>query len=145
MGSVTHAEYELKKAGLFDEDSDYGGMLGKAALDIVKVFAEQGHSGGSAGIVRSVLHKLFAQEPLTPLTGDDDEWNDISEMSDNPCFQNKRCSRVFKDKKGNAYDVDGKVFVHPNGASYTSSESKTDVTFPYLPHTEYIDVPEDTE
>ena len=39
-----HAEYELRKAGLFDKDSDYGGMLGKAVMDIVKVFAKQGHS-----------------------------------------------------------------------------------------------------
>ena len=46
---VTYARDELQRAGLFDEDSDYGGMLGEGALELVKLFSTQGHSGMSAG------------------------------------------------------------------------------------------------
>ena len=35
----------------FDQDSDYEGMLGTAVYEIIKVFAQQGHSGASAEIV----------------------------------------------------------------------------------------------
>lgn len=57
--------------------------------------------------------------------------------------QNKRCSHVFKDKDGNAYDIDGKVFREPDGCCFTSKDSFVPVTFPYTPKTEYVDVPKD--
>ena len=38
---VDYAERELKLAGLFDKDADYGGMLGHAVLKMVKLFAEE--------------------------------------------------------------------------------------------------------
>ena len=41
-GLVSHAEAELRKAGMFDADADYNGMIGKAVMDLVKVFADQG-------------------------------------------------------------------------------------------------------
>ena len=64
---VKHAEFELKKAGLFDKDSDYDGQLGEATLELIKVFADQGHSGMSANMVRELFRKLSSFEPLTPL------------------------------------------------------------------------------
>lgn len=49
MSNLTdYAKDELTRAGLFDKDSDYDGMLGTAALEIIEVFAKQGHSGMSA-------------------------------------------------------------------------------------------------
>lgn len=50
-GLCQHAKRELQLAGLFDQDSDYEGMLGTAVYEIIKVFAQQGHSGASAEIV----------------------------------------------------------------------------------------------
>jgi len=50
----------LKSRGLFDGDSDYGGMLGKAVLELVKIFSEQGHSGFSAGLTKEMFYRLLA-------------------------------------------------------------------------------------
>lgn len=136
-----HAHKELQIAGLFDKDSDYEGALGEAVMKLIKVFADEGHSGFSAGMAISVFEKVCRFEPLTPLTGADDEWMDIAEYGDgSPCWQNIRCGHVFKDKNG-AYDIDGKIFREPNGACFTNSESRTPVTFPYTPTRVYVDVP----
>tara|TARA_Y100000296_G_C5133042_1_gene236621 strand:+ start:127 stop:447 length:321 start_codon:yes stop_codon:yes gene_type:complete len=75
---VEYAKQELEAAGLFDKDSDYDGMLGTAALELVEVFAKQGHSGFSASIVTSLVNKLFKYEPLGPLTGEDYEDEDLN-------------------------------------------------------------------
>ena len=95
MSLVEHATKELTLAGLFDADSDYHGMLGTAALDIVKLFASQGHSGMSASIVTELVGRLMRFEPLTPLTYGPEEWIDQSVRSDSPLWQNIRKSDVF--------------------------------------------------
>lgn len=139
---IQHAEQELKIAGLFDEHSDYGGELASAALEIVKVFSEQGHSGLSAAVTIDIVKKLVAYQPLTPLTGNDDEWSLIhDDRTDNkPIYQNKRDSSVFKEN-GIAYKYNGKIFREPNGVCYTNGDSRVNIEFPYVPKTEYVDVP----
>lgn len=61
---IEHANKELTRVGLFDEDSDYAGMLGKAAIELITTFANQGHSGYSAQMVRELFHKLSNFEEL---------------------------------------------------------------------------------
>jgi len=83
-------------------------------LVLVDAFGESGQSGGSAPFtarrISKVLEKLFAFKPLSPLTGEDSEWNDVSHLGDDPVFQNNRCSHIFKGMNGVAYDIDGYVF-----------------------------------
>jgi hypothetical protein len=135
MGNLrNHAETELALAAA--GDTLYGEHLPKAVLELVDCFAAQGHSGMSAGICLRLFAKVAAYEPLSPLTGADDEWNEIGMGR----FQNKRCSRVFKDG-GRAYDVEGRVFRTPDGGCYTNHDSRVDVEFPYWPKTEYVAVP----
>lgn len=55
---IDHATKELTKAGLFDKDSDYDGMLGDAALELITVFAGQGHSGMSAEMTTQLFERL---------------------------------------------------------------------------------------
>lgn len=106
-GLVAFARYELALAGLFDDDSDYNGMLGNAALDIVRVFASQGHSGYSAAITADIAVRLMRYEPLTALTFEPDEWNDVSDMSGTPMWQNRRRSTTFSTDGGRTYyDID---------------------------------------
>ena len=80
---------------------------------------------------------------LTPLTGEDDEWIDQSEASSQPTWQNKRCYSVFKDADGKAYNSDGRVFRRPDGDAYTNGDSRVEITFPYTPTIEYVDVEAD--
>jgi hypothetical protein len=106
-GLVSYAQDELNRAGLFDEDSDYNGMLGNAALEIVKVFSKQGHSGFSAEVVTQLVEKLMRYEPLSPLTYEPSEWNDVSEASGAPMWQNRRKGTVFSTDGGKTYyDID---------------------------------------
>lgn len=106
-------------------------------LSLVSTFAEQGHSGMSAAYAIGALQKLVNFEPLTPLTGEDDEWNECGPG----LWQNRRCPSVFKEEDGQAYNIAGKVFVEPDGVAFTNSESRVPVTFPYTPKTEYVERP----
>lgn len=93
---VNYAQEELTRAGLFDPDSDYEGMLGEAALAIVTLFASQGHSGSSAAMVTDIVTRLMQYKPLTPLTYEPDEWIDQSEAcGGEPMWKNKRDFKVF--------------------------------------------------
>lgn len=140
MSMVDFAKEELIRAGLFDKDGDYGGMLGDAVLKMIEQFSEEGHSGFSAGMALSAFQRLARFEPLTPLTGEDDEWIDHGPNQGGMRWQNRRCGRVFKDEDGKCYDIEGKVFREPSGLTYTNFESRTPVVFPYTPKTEYVDV-----
>ena len=96
---------------------------------LLEVFSDEGHSGTSAPYTISLFRGLALFEPLGPLTGEDHEWNEVGGGT----FQNNRCSHVFKDADGTAYDSNGKVFLEPNGAAFTNSESRVNITFPYTP------------
>lgn len=136
MSLVEFARNELELAGFFKEDGPYGGLFGPAIMKMVEAFADEGHSGMSASIAIDLFRKVASYEPLLPLTGADDEWNETERGS----FQNRRCSHVFKDSDGRAYDIEGRIFREPNGVCYTSRDSRVYVTFPYTPKREYIDV-----
>ena len=107
-------------------------------MHMMEEFCDEGHSGMSANYALKILTKLMAYKPLTPLTGEDDEWNFL-EYGNDPHWQNKRYSKVFKDADGNAYNIEGKIFwewylgddYEAHKSYYTCSESRTPVTFPY--------------
>jgi hypothetical protein len=106
---LLHSEDELKRAGLFNKDADYEGMIAYAVMDLMKTFTNQGHSGFSAGMVREIFNKLSNWETLTPITSDPNEWNDVSEMSDQPFWQNKRNPCFFSQDGGKTWwDVNDK-------------------------------------
>lgn len=139
MALLDYAESELNLIGMTDDD-DMNGMMRKHLLHMVKEFADEGHSGFSASYALQCLQKLLRFKPLSPLTGEDDEWSEVSERSGYPHYQNKRCSSVFKEgKDGEAYDIDGKVFWEwckdedgkPYKSYYTCRDSRVPVTFPY--------------
>ena len=127
---------ELELAGLFDKDSDYNGMIGKAIKDLLLLFQKQRHSGFSASLSAEIFQKLIKGENLTPLKGTKEEWNNVGK----DLFQNKRNSAIFaKNNKGkDAYYLNGKVFIDKDGCGYTNSESTIFIKFPYMPKTEYI-------
>jgi hypothetical protein len=98
-----------------------------------------------------LLNQLVQGLPLTPLTGDDGEWLDVT-TEDAPAgeklFQNVRCSRVFKhttEAGVDCFDVEGRVFVRPNGEAFTNGESRVKVAFPYMPKTEFFKVEDEPE
>lgn len=138
-----HAEREFVAAGYtpLDQEQEDGPnkWVQESVLELLEVFARQGHSGFSAHYAVEMFRKLALYEPLVPLSGADDEWNEIGDG----VFQNNRCSHVFKDKdrfNGQAYDIKGRIFREPDGSCYTNIDSRVPVTFPYTPKSEYVDV-----
>jgi len=141
--TVLHAEREFLAVGYtpLDQEQENGPnkWIQENMLELLEVFDRQGHSGFSAPCAVEMFRKLALHEPLVPLFGDDDEWNQVGDG----VFQNNRCSHVFKDKdrfNGQAYDINGRIFREPDGGCYTSGDSCVPVTFPYTPKCEYVDV-----
>ena len=56
-----------------DEPDEMQDAIEENIIRILEVFAEAGHSGFSASYATNILNKLLRFEPLTPLTGADDE------------------------------------------------------------------------
>ena len=150
---IKHAKAEFRAAKWVDEDGEYTdemqGMICDHIIKLLEVFSDEGHSGTTAPYTVNVFKKLAMFEPIVPLTGEDWEWCEVSERMGSKCWQNKRCSKVFKDEDGRAYDIEGKVFWEwcrgivgeddePFKSYYTSRESRVYIEFPYTPHTEYV-------
>lgn len=137
--TLSHAKHELDLIGMTEDNPE--GMnreMRKNILTMVKTFSSQRHSGFSAGYAINILNKLLKHEPLSPLTGKADEWEDVTKYFDGkPTYQNKRYSSVFKSAKG-IFDNNGKVFIDKDGCSYTSKDSRVKVKFPYTPKKEYV-------
>ena len=144
---INHALSEFRAAGWTDENGVFEDRMQKdickSILDLLEVFAKEGHSGSSAPYAIDLFSKLAKFEPIVPLTGEDWEWAEVS----SGVFQNRRCSHVFKDLtqfNGQAYDTSAVVFydtrIDKNSKEYksyfTSKGSHQPITFPYTPKTE---------
>lgn len=150
-----HAQQEFRAAGWVDESGRYTdemqGWICDHVLKLLEVFADEGHSGSSAPYAINVFSKLAKFEPIAPLTGEDWEWNEVSDGADGVMYQNSRMGAVFKHgKDGKAYWLDGKVFwewFKDNDSEvfkshYTSRDSKVYIEFPWVkPESEYVFVP----
>lgn len=146
MSLIDHAHQEYRAAGYMDEHGKFNCKMQQLMCtqvdEILKLFSSHGHSGFSVNYAISMLTKLLKQEPLVPLTGEDWEWEDVSNHSGVKTYQNKRCSHVFKQAdrfNGQAYDINGKVFTK-DGSSFRNGDSFVRVVFPYTPTIEYVEV-----
>lgn len=150
---LEHVERELNIAGIVEDKSSPEGVkdnnwMRKHILNMTKEFIAANHNQSTAQVTIDILNVLFTLRPLTPLTGEDDEWEDQGiEFSDKLKYKNKRCMRVFKTTDNRVVDVEGKVFWEwlDDGRGekfksyYTNKDSWVDITFPYIPFTEYIE------
>ncbi len=144
MGSLKdYTIREFKACGWLKDDGSYKDemqeMICKNMLDIIKIFEKQGHTDLTGNYVISHLTQLLKYEPISPLTGEDSEWNNIN----NGKFQNKRCSHVFKDSKdGKAYDSEAIIFYHENDdgskSHFGSRDSIQFIEFPYTPKPTFV-------
>jgi len=141
--ALTFAKDELTRAGMFGKDSDYDGMVGHAVMNLIKAHAREGHSGQTNEMAIALFQKLATFTPLTPLTGEDDEWG-YDDFTGDGIRQNRRCSRVFQKSGRGTFILDRVIFKEPDGVCYSCEASVQPVTFPLtIPDTIYINVPED--
>jgi len=120
-------EWAKKELSRIEHDEDgVQDRMDANILELLEVLSKQGHSNFTANYVLNMFDRLSHFLPLTPLTGEDDEWNEYS--------QNKRCPTVFKDADGRAYNSDGKIFSNDGGKTwFTNKDSKVYISFPYMP------------
>lgn len=96
---VEHARTELERCGQTAEDPGYAASLVAA----IAAFASYGHSGGSASVAIEQLHTLLQFRTLSPLTSDPDEWEDRTEISSSPLWQNRRDPAAFSTDGGQTW------------------------------------------
>lgn len=100
-----------------------------------------------------ILNKLIDNKPLTALTGDPDEWNDVTDWGykdGGKHYQNNRCSAVFKDVLNNgleiAYWLDDESYSDDGGLTWYSRGGvlRKQITFPFeIPETKKVYVYDD--
>ena len=150
----THAMNEFRAAGWLDENDKYEDemqeMICNHVLALLDVFADEGHSGTTAPYAINLFSKLAKFDPIVPLTGEDWEWNEVSDGYKGKMYQNKRCSAVFKSADrhdGQPYYLDGKVFWEwyksdedgkMSKSYFTGGDSQVPIVFPYTPKSEYV-------
>lgn len=113
MSIISQAKEELRRINFGEEDT-------AVMIAILEKFFDQWDSGGAVHAVAPILQRCIAGKPLSPLTGDADEWNEVGDG----VYQNNRMGSVFKDPRFHggvlAYDID-------------AAEPRAAITFPYLP------------
>jgi hypothetical protein len=134
---IKHAEREFEVLGW--EDAPINNEMKKNIMELLEVFSKQGHSGFSANYCLGLFGILARFEPIGPITGKDSEWVEVAKG----LWQNIRCSHVFKEEDGKAYDINAVVFRSKDGCCFTNKDSRRFIEFPYTPNTEYVDAPEE--
>lgn len=118
---------------------------------LCNAFMESGQSGASAPYVAraisNAVEKLCLYQPLVALTGQEDEWTEISRG----IYQNKRNYAVFKNED-RAYYLDGIIWrdkkskicfsglVYKDSTFLQTIDNRVDIQFPIVPKEFYVDV-----
>lgn len=123
MSVIEFAKSEMDRAKFHPLERDL-------IIEMMESFFKRYDSGGAVWAMAPALEhlpvvkRLIACKPLTPLTGEEDEWNDVSESAGRTCWQSRRMPSVFREEDGEgkvwAYDIDA-----PSG--------RKAITFPYFP------------
>jgi len=165
-GSIGYAMFYFKKMANMSEDEakkefikdgykpieecedDPDKWIQEGTLKLLKIYL----NGYQDQKVIDYFYKLGKQEPISPIMCTDNEWSDVSDMSDGRVtFQNKRCGAIFKEGiNGKPYYLDAIIFTGQNGSSFTgnsvknyrneSIRSSQNIKLPFEPKSFYIDV-----
>ena len=120
-----HAQKEFDIMG-WPGDCELQTIICDHLIELLGALGGHGHSGTSHFYLLDLFEKLARFQPISPLTGEPDEWIEVTDI----LFQNKRDSEVFKED-GKAYWISGIIFEDADGCTYTNSESRVPVIFPW--------------
>lgn len=142
-----HAELEIKALMKGNPENPIKGME-KEIVALADAFGRSGQSGGSgpytASLLSQLVRELCMQQPVSPLTGEDDEWEEITESKEK-IFQNKRCGSIFKHEGDKCKYIEAIIFEDEEGHSFAGEvegifSAQGIKSFPFIPKTFYIDV-----
>lgn len=137
-------DYLLKMANEGPDDRPIIEDFVPEILSLIDKFGKSGQSGGSAPYyayaISETIKKLCLFQPISPITGEDWEWNDVTDG----LYQNRRCANLFKDKHS-AYYLDAIIFREESGCCFTGkvkgiSSRQYIKGFPFEPKSFYVDV-----
>lgn len=103
MGMTDWAENEVRivcdklRKDTEDRAQDYELGCYESALKAYKSLCEDGHSGLSFSITKSILNRLMNSQPLTPIEDTEDCWQPVGSYDTKRSFQCKRMYSLFKD------------------------------------------------
>ena len=133
MAMIDYAESELRKAGFFDKDSDYNGMIGPAVMKMIKQFAKERHSGWSAVVCLYLFERLAQFKPIQSIRNPmlNGEYVDQTKANGGKLmYQGTRLSTLFSEDGGKTwYDIELKL---PRWKRLLGIR-RAYVTFPYSP------------
>lgn len=109
---VEHAKRELKLSGETDEEYIAG------ILKVIQAFADAGHSGGSASVAIPTINELLQFHPLTPLTSNPAEWNEVGDG----VWQSVRNSEAFSTDVGVSYYLVSEMTPYYESDPYHATE-----------------------
>jgi hypothetical protein len=86
----------LELAGLFDKDSDYGGMVGEAVKKLLEIHQAEGHSGFSHIMVVTLFYKVAKGEALTLKYWQErfDEYQEMSRLNNAPLWTEENFIKI---------------------------------------------------
>lgn len=155
MSMTSWAEYEVKLACKKENPDwdgksfDYGCSCYQSALKAYKSLMEDGHSGFSFSVTKSILKRLLDELPLTPIEDTEENWSDITlpDEDGTVTYQCVRMSSLFKDVKkdgsvsyhdNNRYycqEIDDPKDTYTNGIAGKIVDELFPITMPYFPKT----------
>ena len=112
---VAHAKRELEMIGEEPE-------IIEGYLKMIQIFADMGHSGGSASVFIPTLNQLLQFKNLSPLTDKADDWIEVGPFM----WQNRRNSEAFSQDGGKTYTLisDHEKFGHAVLPVYPSEPNR---------------------
>lgn len=137
-----YVETELELAG-FGKNLDENSKKGKIRdflSKTVDLFLSQEHTFESRDECIYLLRRLLMRLPISPLTGEEEEWINHSTEG---FLTNKRCRTILKHiNTGEVVHCQAVVFRKNNGAFFTTDNSFRKVKFPYYPVVAYVELDE---
>ena len=148
------AEHEVELACMSEregvekpEDAEYGIMCYNSALRAFRTLMDDGHSGFSIQITKSLLNRLIDGKALTPIQDTPDIWSE-SPLADKDGTKEYQCSRMFSLFKKvkpdgtvtysdvdrvNCIKIDNPDVAFTNGIARKFVDKLYPITMPYLP------------
>lgn len=116
MSLVEHAKRELELLGETDQEYIDG------IVKVIQAFADCGHSGGSASVAIPTIHDLLQFKPLSPLTNDPSEWNEVG----SEVWQSSRNPEAFSSDGGKTYYLLSEMTPYYESAEHGETSGTSD-------------------
>jgi hypothetical protein len=142
---------EHEKATAHPDELDligYSEACYRSALKAYESLCDDGHSGMSFAFTSSILRKLMAEQPLTPIEDIPENWNVLEDRNGHESYQCRRLYSLFKDVdkatgQVSYHDTDRFICYDNSGISWTNGfvsrkmKELYPITFPYMPEGRY--------